>query len=109
MLLLLSVDNAVVISTIANKAKPEDGNKVIKYGIVGAFLFRGLALCGVGWLMNNPEVGGLAKVLGGIYLVRMGYGPYGISVPSHSRNHDMRLTQFAPSIGTVPRTSVEHT
>jgi len=71
---LLSVDNAVVISTIANKAKPEDRNKVIKYGIVGAFLFRGLALCGVGWLMNNPEVGGIAKILGGIYLVRMGYG-----------------------------------
>lgn len=71
---LLSVDNSVVISMIANKAKPEDRPKVVKYGIIGALVFRGLALCAVGWLMANPEIGGLAKLLGAIYLVKMGWG-----------------------------------
>jgi YkoY family integral membrane protein len=70
---ILSIDNAIVISTIANKAKPEDREKVIKYGIIGAFLFRGLALFAVSWLMSNPEIGGFAKFLGAIYLIKMGY------------------------------------
>jgi YkoY family integral membrane protein len=69
---ILSVDNSIVISMIANKARPEDRQKVIKYGIIGAFLFRGLALCFVSFLMNNPEIGGIAKVLGAIYLMKMG-------------------------------------
>lgn len=69
---ILSVDNSIVISMIANKAKPEDRQKVIKYGIFGAFLFRGLALCFVSFLMNNPEIGGIAKLLGAIYLMKMG-------------------------------------
>jgi YkoY family integral membrane protein len=70
---LLSVDNAVVISMIANKAKPEDRPKVIKYGIIGAFVFRGLALFAVSWLLSNPQIGGYAKVLGALYLIKMGW------------------------------------
>jgi len=70
---ILSIDNSIVISMIANKAKPEDREKVIKYGIAGAFLFRGLALFAVSWLMTNPEIGGLAKFIGAIYLIKMGY------------------------------------
>lgn len=71
---LLSADNAVVIGTIANKANPQDRNKVVKYGIVGAFLFRGLLLFTVGWFMNNPQIGGLAKLFGGIYLLYLAKG-----------------------------------
>lgn len=78
---LLSVDNAVVISMIANKAKPEDRPKVIKYGIIGAFVFRGLALFAVSWLLSNPQIGGYAKVLGALYLIKMGW-----EIISHTPN-----------------------
>ena len=70
---LLSVDNAVVIASIANKAEPADRQKVIKYGIIGAFVFRGLSLAGISWLMTNPQVGGVAKVIGALWLLRIGY------------------------------------
>ena len=70
---LLSVDNSIVISMIANKAPIEDRQKVIKYGVIGALLFRGIALFFVSWLMTNPHIGGLAKLIGGAYLIKMGY------------------------------------
>jgi YkoY family integral membrane protein len=70
---LLSVDNSVIISMVANKAEPKDRNKVIRYGIIGAFVFRGLSLFMVSWIMTNPEFGGIAKLIGGLYLMKLGY------------------------------------
>jgi len=69
---ILSVDNAAVLAVIAQKAG-KDANKAVKYGIWGAFLFRGLSLFAVSWLMLNPEYGGYGKILGALYLIRLGY------------------------------------
>jgi YkoY family integral membrane protein len=71
---ILSIDNAVVIAMIANKAKPEHRDKVVKYGIIGAYVLRGLSIFGIGWLMSNPQWGGFAKLVGGIWLLKMGIG-----------------------------------
>jgi YkoY family integral membrane protein len=73
---ILSIDNAVVIAMIANKAKPEDKDKVVKYGIIGAYVLRGLSIFCIGWLMANPQWGGVAKIAGGIWLIKMGIGLY---------------------------------
>jgi YkoY family integral membrane protein len=69
---VLSIDNAVVIAMIANKAKPEDRDKVVKYGIIGAYALRGLSIFAIGWLMANPQWGGAAKFAGAIWLIKMG-------------------------------------
>lgn len=73
---ILSIDNAVVIAMIANKAKPEDRDKVVKYGIIGAYALRGLSIFAIGWLMANPQWGGVAKFAGAIWLIKMGIALY---------------------------------
>lgn len=71
--LLLSCDNAIIISMIANKAEPKYREKVIKYGIIGAFVFRGLSIFIISWIMTNPQFGGMVKLIGGLYLIRLGW------------------------------------
>jgi len=69
---VLSIDNAAVLAICVNRLHDQkDRGKALRYGIWGAYLFRGLSLLGVGWLLANPEWGMLAKVLGGAYLLRL--------------------------------------
>jgi len=62
---LLSVDNAAVLATMVMDLPEEQRKKALKYGIFGAYLFRGLAmlfatvLIQIWWL----------KALGGLYLL----------------------------------------
>ena len=67
---LLSTDNIVVISKIANKAGNRR-NEVIRYGMIGAFVFRGLSLFAVSFLINNPDVGNWIKLVGALYLLKL--------------------------------------
>jgi YkoY family integral membrane protein len=72
---LLSVDNAAVLATVVNKSglNDQDQNKALKYGIIGAFVFRGLGLFIAGWLIANPAIGGILKIAGGLYLCHLWY------------------------------------
>jgi len=62
---LLSVDNAAVLATMVMDLPEEQRKKALKYGIIGAYFFRGLAmlfatvLIQIWWL----------KALGGLYLL----------------------------------------
>ena len=62
---MLSVDNAAVLATMVMDLSPDQRKKALKYGLVGAYVFRGLCLLlaryliGIWWL----------KGLGGLYLV----------------------------------------
>jgi YkoY family integral membrane protein len=62
---LLSVDNAAVLATMVMDLPKSDRSKALKYGIIGAYIFRGIcllfaaALIKVWWL----------KVCGGLYLL----------------------------------------
>ena len=40
----LSLDNAACIATMVKDLDKEDQGKALKYGIIGAYVFRGLAL-----------------------------------------------------------------
>lgn len=73
--IVLSVDNAAVLGVVVNKnlQNQEDRNKALKYGIIGAYVFRGLSLGLVSWILYNPEVGALFKVVGGLYLCYLWY------------------------------------
>lgn len=62
---LLSVDNAAVLATMVMKLTPEQRSKALKYGIVGAYLFRGISLFLATYLVKIWWL----KAIGGLYLL----------------------------------------
>lgn len=67
---LLSVDNAAVLATMVMDLPKEKRNAALKYGIFGAYFFRGLCLIFAAWLITIWWL----KPLGGIYLLYLTYG-----------------------------------
>jgi YkoY family integral membrane protein len=61
---LLSVDNAAVLATMVMDLPKEQRDKALKYGIFGAYFFRGLCLLFASYLIQF----GFLKGLGGLYL-----------------------------------------
>jgi YkoY family integral membrane protein len=66
---LLSVDNAAVLATMVMDLKPEERKKALKYGIFGAYFFRGLCLLFATWLVKIWWL----KPLGGLYLLYIAF------------------------------------
>lgn len=62
---LLSVDNALGIAAMAAHLPRGQQKAALRWGLIGAYLFRGLALAFVAWLMHNEWV----KWFGALYLV----------------------------------------
>jgi YkoY family integral membrane protein len=63
---LLSVDNAAVMATMVMKLPSRlERKKALKYGIFGAYLFRGISLLLASFLIKIWWL----KVLGGLYLI----------------------------------------
>jgi YkoY family integral membrane protein len=73
--LILSIDNASVLAVIVNKklSNESDRGKALKYGILGAYVFRGLSLLLVSFLLYNPSIGAWFKIAGGLYLCYLFY------------------------------------
>ena len=69
---LLSVDNAAVLATMVMDLKPEQRNKALRYGIWGAYIFRGLAMIFAAFLIKIWWL----KPLGGLYLLYLVYDWY---------------------------------
>lgn len=62
---LLSVDNALGIAAMAAQLPKEQQKPALRWGLVGAYVFRGIALALVAWLMDNEWV----KWFGAVYLI----------------------------------------
>lgn len=62
---LLSVDNAAVLATMVMDLPQKQRNKALKYGIIGAYFFRGLSLVFASYLIHIWWL----KPLGGLYLL----------------------------------------
>lgn len=62
---LLSVDNAAVLATMVMDLPKEKREKALKYGIWGAYIFRGLAMVFAAFLIQVWWL----KPLGGLYLL----------------------------------------
>ena len=62
---LLSVDNAAVLATMVMDLPPKQRSKALKYGIFGAYIFRGLAMVFAAFLIQIWWL----KPLGGLYLL----------------------------------------
>jgi YkoY family integral membrane protein len=67
--IVLSIDNAAVLATMVKQLPKEQQKKSLTYGIVGAYLFRGLALIFASILIKITWL----KVVGGLYLVYLAY------------------------------------
>jgi YkoY family integral membrane protein len=62
---LLSVDNAAVLATMVIDLPREQRSRALKYGIIGAYVMRGLCLFLAAWLVKIWWL----KPLGGLYLI----------------------------------------
>jgi YkoY family integral membrane protein len=66
---LLSVDNAAVLATMVMDLPPEQRSKALRYGIIGAYVFRGICLLLAAFLVQIWWL----KPLGGLYLLYLAY------------------------------------
>lgn len=67
---LLSVDNAAVLATMVMDLPEKERDKALKYGIWGAYIFRGLAMIFASLLIKIWWL----KPIGGLYLLYLVYG-----------------------------------
>ncbi len=65
---LLSCDNAVVLALLVKPLPPDLRGRALRYGIIGAYVFRILAILAATWIMSKWYL----KVAGGLYLCYMG-------------------------------------
>lgn len=66
---LLSVDNAAVLALMVKDLPPGQQKKALRYGIAGAFIFRGLSLLFAAWLIRIVWL----KFVGAAYLLYLVY------------------------------------
>lgn len=62
---LLSVDNALAIAAMANHLPEKQKFLALKFGIIGAYVFRGICLAFAAYIIANPWL----KICGAAYLV----------------------------------------
>ena len=75
---LLSVDNAAVLATMVGDLPREQRKKALRYGIFGAYIFRGLCLLFASFLIQFWFL----KPLGGLYLLYLA-GTHFKARPAH--------------------------
>ena len=80
---LLSIDNAAVLATMVMKLPKDQRPKALKYGLLVAYIFRGLALLFASLLVKIWWL----KVLGGIYLLYLCFD-YFLSKQSPEKEDD---------------------
>jgi YkoY family integral membrane protein len=66
---LLSVDNAAVLATMVLDLPKHQRSKALRYGIIGAYVFRGICLLLATWLVKIWWL----KPLGGFYLLYLAF------------------------------------
>jgi len=62
---LLSVDNAAVLATMVLDLPPKQRSRALRYGILGAYILRGICLFVASWLVKIWWL----KPIGGFYLI----------------------------------------
>jgi YkoY family integral membrane protein len=62
---VLSIDNALVLGLLARKLPEKLRSRALSYGLIGALVFRILAIVAAGWLLQWR----IPKLLGGLYLI----------------------------------------
>jgi len=76
---LLSVDNAAVLATMVSDLPKEQRQKALRYGIIGAYVFRGLCILFASFLIEFWFL----KPLGGLYLLYLAYDHFSTERYAH--------------------------
>jgi YkoY family integral membrane protein len=79
---LLSVDNAAVLATMVGDLAPDQRKKALRYGIFGAYIFRGLCILFASYLIEFWFL----KPLGGLYLLYLVWDHFRAG-PPHEEEH----------------------
>lgn len=69
---LLSVDNAAVLAVMVKDLPHKQKKNALRYGLLGAYIFRGLCLFAASWLVKILWL----KIMGGIYLCYLVYSHF---------------------------------
>lgn len=94
---VLSVDNAAVLATMVMRLPEHQRGKALKYGIIGAYAFRGLCLAAAAWLMTIWWL----EPLGGIYLLWLAL--------KHFTRHESVEQEGAEAVATEGNWLYRHT
>lgn len=95
---LLSVDNAAVLAIMVKDLPERQKKKALRYGLLGAYLFRGLLLFIASWLVKIVWL----KILGGVYLMYLVYGHFtksNDSIEELSETKDSKIYKLANRLG----------
>lgn len=95
---LLSVDNAAVLAIMVKDLSAKDKPHALRYGILGAFLFRGVSLFFASILVSILWL----KILGGLYLLRLvitHFTPKKDSLEEGIEAKDSKIYKFALNLG----------
>ncbi len=84
--IVLSIDNAAVLSTMVGQLPKSEQKKALTWGIFGAYIFRGLALLFATFLIKLTWL----KVVGGLYLVYLGIKSLSLQSDSKEK-HPVKL------------------
>jgi YkoY family integral membrane protein len=88
---LLSADNALVLAILVLSLPKAEQQRALRYGMIGAFGFRALAVLLAGYLMQM----GWVKLVGGLYLGYLAYDHFS----SHSEGGRKQVTPAKPMFG----------
>ena len=81
---LLSVDNAAALATMVMRLPEQERDKALKYGIFGAYFFRGLCLIFASLLIKITWL----KLLGGLYLIYISFRFFADKLVSNTGSND---------------------
>lgn len=88
---LLSVDNAAVLATMVLDLPKQQRSKALRYGIIGAYVFRGICLLLATWLVKIWWL----KPLGGFYLIYLAFNYFkGKSADGNEENINKEESWF---------------
>ena len=80
---LLSVDNAAVLATMVMDLPKDQRDKALRYGIIGAYVFRGICLVLAAWLVTIWWL----KPIGGFYLLYLAFSYFLKKVNKKEEHH----------------------
>ncbi len=95
---LLSVDNAAVLAIMVKDLPKKDKPHALRYGLLGAYVFRGLCLFLAAWLVKIVWL----KMVGGAYLLYLVYGHFtsaNDTLEEASDTKDSKIFKFGLNLG----------
>jgi YkoY family integral membrane protein len=88
---VLSIDNALVLGLLARRLPRRLQPRALSYGLIGALIFRVIAIVTAGYLLHWE----LPKLLGGLYLLYVAGKHFVFGSPSSPDHHDAAAAHVA--------------